>query len=273
MKILAINASFRAERGYTESLSQLLLEGARQSGAECETVYLSKLKINHCLACDKCQQSARLVETTDHSGPDFELTCVYADRDDALLVFEKMRQADLIIYATPVYVFNISSLLKNFLERFYGLGKCDYLRGTTTGLLFHHIEGELMSKPFLPLIVCDNLEEETTATARRYFTAFSRFMEAEQRGILVRNGGTLTGFGSNADLANFPALSNVYAAYCQAGRELAELGRISGKTQRTANQEVLPVPFFNLIKRIRNHRLKEIFAQKSRELTSKLGKD
>lgn len=264
MKILAINSSFRAERGYTDFLTQLLFIGARGAGAECETVYLSKLKINHCLACDRCQDSARQVESPVNAGPDFELTCVYAEKDDAHLVFEKMRQADLIIYATPVYVFNISSLLKNFLERFYGLANCHYLRATSTGLLFHHIDPGVMRKPFIALIVCDNLEDETPATARRYFKAFSRFMEADERGVLVRNAGSLTGFGDDADTKQFPAIKEVYAAYRRAGRELVENGRISRGTQRTANQEVLPVPFFHVIKQIRLFPLKEKIAEKAR---------
>jgi len=44
---------------------------------------------------------------------------VYDGKDDVRAVFKKMAEADLIIYATPVYVFGMSGLLKIFLERMY----------------------------------------------------------------------------------------------------------------------------------------------------------
>jgi multimeric flavodoxin WrbA len=272
MKILAINSSFRAERGYADFLTQLLFEGAREAGAYCETVYLSKLKINHCLACNRCQETAHQIPSENTAGPDFDVTCVYSEKDEAHLVFEKMKQADLIIYATPVYVFNISSLLKNFLERFYGLSNCQYLRATRTGLLFHHIDPDVMSKPFVPLLVCDNLEDETPATARQFFKSFALFMEAEQRGILIRNGGSITGFGDDVGLDRFPALGNIYWAYREAGRELVTGGKITSGTLRKANQEVIPVPFFHLLKRIRLISVKQKFAEKAYEMKDEIVK-
>jgi multimeric flavodoxin WrbA len=272
MKILAINSSFRAERGYADFLTQLLFESAREAGADCETVYLSNLKINHCLVCNRCQETSRQIPSDDQTGPDFAVTCVYAEKDDAHIVFEKMRWADLIIYATPIYVFNISSLLKNFLERFYGLSNCQYLRATKSGLLFHHIDPDVMSKPFVPLIVCDNLEDETPATARQFFKSFALFMEAEQRGILIRNGGSITGFGEDVEMDRFPALGNVYRAYKQAGRELVTRGKITRGTRRKANQEVIPVPFFHLLKRIRLISVKQKFAEKAHEMKEKSAK-
>jgi len=45
--------------------------------------------------------------------------------------------------------------------------------------------------------------------------------------------------------------ADVCAAYEQAGRELATLGRIRPSTQRKANQEVVPLPFFSVLKHLR----------------------
>jgi len=266
MKILAINSSYRAERGYTAYLINLLFEGARETGAECETISLAGIRMNHCLVCNYCQKHARLISEAPDGTPQYQLKCIHTDKDDVQMVFDKMSQADLIIYATPIYVFNISSLLKLLLERFYGASKCGYLRATQTGLLFHHIDPTIMSKPFVSLIVCDNLEDETPRTALQYFKSFSLFMEARQVGSLVRNGGTLSGFGDSADFTRFPKLADVFSAYRKAGRELSLTGRITGSTQRCANQEVLPVPFFYLLKKIRFIPLKKKFAEKAREM-------
>lgn len=46
----------------------------------------------------------------------------------------------------------------------------------------------------------------------------------------------------NSVLERFPKVRAVYAAYEQAGRELALNGRISTATQRKANQEIIPIP-------------------------------
>lgn len=266
MKILAINSSYRADRGYTAFLINLLFEGARKAGADCERVDLAKLRINHCLGCEYCQRHARLVSGGINT-PDYEVRCIQSDKDDVEMIFDRMRSADLIIYATPIYVFNISSLLKLLLERFFGASNSGYLRATRTGLLFHHIDTGIMSKPFVPLIVCDNLEEETPKTARQYFKSFSVFMEAKQVGLLIRNGGTITGWDENSDnFSRFSRLSSVFQAYRQAGRELALTGKISRSTERRANQEILPIPFFSIMKKIRSFYLKKKFAEKAREM-------
>jgi len=58
----------------------------------------------------------------------------------------------------------------------------------------------------------------------------------------------------------------VYAAYEQAGRELAREGRIRYGTQRRANQEIIPVPFFGLLKRVPFKPLKRRFIEEARKM-------
>jgi putative NADPH-quinone reductase len=149
MKILAINASHRGERGHTHFLINKLFQGAAAAGAECETVTLARLKINRCLACGRCH-------TDGHP-----LQCVYDDKDDVRAVFHKMAGADILIYATPVYVFGMTGLLKTFIDRMNATGDTFDLRMSEKGLMFHHIDRAICSKPFVVLVCCDNLETET----------------------------------------------------------------------------------------------------------------
>jgi hypothetical protein len=58
----------------------------------------------------------------------------------------------------------------------------------------------------------------------------------------------------------------VYAAYEQAGRELAREGRIRHATQRRANQEIIPLPFFGLLKRLPFKPLKRRFIEEARKM-------
>ncbi len=255
MRILAINASHRGDRGHTSFLIQKLFQGAAAAGAECEPITLANLKINRCLGCGHCH-------TDDHF-----LQCVYDGKDDVRGVFEKMAGADILIYATPVYIFGVSGLLKTFIDRMNAVGNTRDLRLSKRGLMFHHIDHTICSKPFVVLVCCDNLERETPKNVLSYFRTFSRFMDSPQVGVLLRNGGRLSGHGRDPDRQKrFPKILEVYAAYEQAGRELAREGRIRGGTQRRANQEIIPVPFFGFLKRLPFKTLKRRFIVEARKM-------
>lgn len=174
MKILAINSSYRGSKGFTKILIDKLFQGATEKGADCETINLSELKINHCIDCQVCRR------------PEHFLNCIFDEKDDVAMVYNKMKEADIIIFATPVYTFAMSSLLKMLLERYYGVCKAEEFCLTKSGLFFHHVDGDICKKPFIPLVVCDNLEDETPKNILSYFKTYSKFMDAEIVGRLVR---------------------------------------------------------------------------------------
>ncbi len=252
MKILAINGSYRGDQGHVGFLIDRLFQGATTAGVECQVATLAKLKINRCLACDECH-------TAEHY-----LKCLYADKDNVADVFAKIAAADLIIYATPVYVFGVSGLLKTFLDRFYSTSDVNQLRVTQSKLFFHHVDERVCSKPFVSLVVCDNLDAEMPRNASEYFRLFARFMDAPHIGELIRSGGRLFGYGRDPQaVKRFPKIRDVYVAYEQAGHELALNGRISVATQSKANQEIIPVPFFGLLKHLTP--FKRVMVQKAQE--------
>ena len=255
MRIIAINGSHRGDKGHTRFLIDKLFQGATVAGAECEVVTLAKLKINRCLSCGQCHTEEN------------HLRCVHDGEDDVRAVFQRMAEADLIIYATPVYVFTLSGLLKTFIDRMYATGDVFDLRLTESGLLFHHIDHAICSKPFVTLVCCDNLEIETPKNVLSYFRTFSKFMDAPQVGVLVRNAGRLSGHGKAPELEKkVPKIFDVYAAYEQAGRELATEGRIQRATQRRANQEIVPAPMFGVLKRLPFRFLKGKFVEHARKM-------
>ena len=157
MNILAINSNYRGDKGHTGFLIDKLFRGAKAAGAECQVITLTRLKINRCLACGKCQ-------TEEH-----HLKCVHDTRDDVAAAFRQMSRADIVVYATPVYVFGLSGLLKTFLEWFYGRGDSENLSISRSGLMFHHVDRSICSKPFVTLVCCDNLENETPKNVLSYF--------------------------------------------------------------------------------------------------------
>jgi multimeric flavodoxin WrbA len=142
MKILAINASYRGNKGHTKFLIDKLFKGATECGAECEAVTLSDNKINLCRACSTCQKENHY------------LKCIFDEKDDVRSIFNKMASADLIVFAAPVYIFGISGLMKIFLDRLYSTGNKNDLRVSKSGLLFHHINHSICSKPFVTIVCC-----------------------------------------------------------------------------------------------------------------------
>ena len=231
MKILAVNGSHRGDRGYTRFLLDLVFKGASEAGAECGAATLAGMKINRCLSCGKC------------NAPDHYLRCVYDDQDDVRSVFDRMAAADLLIYATPIYIFNMTGLMKTFLDRMYATGDVFQLCVTKSNLVFHHVNPEISSKPFATLICCDNIESETPKNVVSYFETYAKFSDAPLVGQLVRNAGRFAGHGQDptAEL-RAPKLKEVYGAFEQAGRELATQGRITPATRRKACQNIIPMP-------------------------------
>jgi hypothetical protein len=142
-------------------------------------------------------------------------------------------------------------LLKVLLDRMYSTMDIDDAR-LSSGLIHHHVNPTISSKPFVALVVCSNLENEAWKNVASYFRTYARFMEARQVGVLVRNASALFDHANHPSLAKeFPKALDVCTAYEQAGRELATLGCIRPSTQRKANQEIVPLPFFGVLKHFR----------------------
>ncbi|MDP4177625.1 MAG: flavodoxin family protein [Bacillota bacterium] len=231
MKILAINSSFRGNKGYTKFLIDKIFKGAKDEGAECESINLAELHINHCIDCQSCQ-------TEEHF-----LKCIH--KDDADMVFNKMRQADIIIFATPIYTLDMSSLLKTLFERYYYNCKIGEFNITNSGLFFHHVDTSLCSKPFVVLITCDNMLKETTHTTIEYFKIYAKFLDSKIAGILVRKQGTVVGHGNKPEKEKaYPIIYDIYDAYYNAGKELAAKGFITKSTENRANRLIFKVPFY-----------------------------
>jgi multimeric flavodoxin WrbA len=100
MKILAIHGSPRTIRSTTRRLVQHVLGGAAAAGAKTEIVDLCDLLIRPCTACEACSLNG---------------TCV--NDDDVPALVDRMKEADGIIFASPVYIDNVSGQMKVFFDR------------------------------------------------------------------------------------------------------------------------------------------------------------
>lgn len=106
MKITVFNGSPRGPKGNTEVMVHSFLNGAADSGAKVENIYLSQMTINHCLGCREC---------VGLGGQ-----CVV--QDDMQILLPKYVESDIIVIATPLMIDNISGMLKVFFDRTFCLG-------------------------------------------------------------------------------------------------------------------------------------------------------
>jgi multimeric flavodoxin WrbA len=104
-KVIAINGSPR-KNANTATLLQKALEGAASMGADTEMIHLIDLKFHGCISCFTCKRK----------GTKFIGSC--ALQDDLTPVLEKAMQSDAIILASPIYLADVTSLMRTFLERF-----------------------------------------------------------------------------------------------------------------------------------------------------------
>ena len=102
MRITAFNGSPRGKGSNTGIMVSEFLEGAAAGGAEAEQIFLSEKKIGHCMGCFKCW--------TATPGK-----CVI--NDDMKDLLEKVMSSDLIILATPLYVDDVTGIMKDFMDR------------------------------------------------------------------------------------------------------------------------------------------------------------
>lgn len=105
MKILAINGSPRA-MGNTATLLQHVLDGAAGEGLEIEMINLYGLDFKGCTSCFYCKR-----KDMEHG--------VCAMKDDLTGVLEKIKQADALVFGSPIYYMTITSGLSALFERLF----------------------------------------------------------------------------------------------------------------------------------------------------------
>lgn len=211
MYVLAINGSPRGRRSNTDRILQPFLEGARAAGAETETVYLANLKITPCLGCFTCWTKTPGV-------------CVH--RDDMVDLLPKLRQADMVVYATPLYVFTVSGLMKNFMDRHLpSLDPHIVRRGDHYIHISRYDDGPTPQKVVL-ISNCGFPERHHFSGLVETFRRFTDEPDTELAGVILCAGGELL-----AQEALRESLQWYPDAARRAGEELVRYGRILPETQ------------------------------------------
>ena len=106
--VLVISTSFR-KNSNSDILSDEFIKGAAEAGHNVEKINLSDKTINFCKGCLACQKTQK---------------CII--NDDAREIAEKVLNADILVFATPIYYYSVSGQLKTLIDRLNPLYSDDY---------------------------------------------------------------------------------------------------------------------------------------------------
>ena len=180
-RILILKGSPR-EHGNSSTLADRAADGAREAGAEIESVYLHQLDIRPCDGCDFC------IETG---------ACII--NDDMQPLYPKLLSLDALILASPIYWFTYSAQLKLCIDRWYALwnNHHDYLRGKPVGIILTYGDVDLYTSGGINAI--------------HTFETMFQFLQAEIVGWV---------YGSVMDIGDAPKQPELMEKAYQLGKKL-----------------------------------------------------
>jgi len=220
MKITVFNGSPRGEKGNTHFIVSEFCKGAKDAGAEIEHVFLADKDIKHCLGCFVCW-----IRTPG--------ICVHDDDMKDLL--EKFASSDLVIFATPVYIDNVTGLMKNFMDRMIPISNPHFDKDET-GECKHTFRQKLPRK-FIVVSNCGFPEQTHFQVIRLLARRMMRNFDGEIVGEIYRGGGEMF---REAFMRESPFVQPYRELLHKAGQEVVEQGRISEETTAALEQPLVP---------------------------------
>lgn len=168
MHILVISGSPR-KGGNTEIMAGAFAEGAREAGHTVAVKEASCLEVAPCLACEYCFA---------HDG-----VCV--QKDGMAEILEEVDKADMLVFASPIYWFNLTAQIKAIIDRLYARARKGF-RPTCTALLL------------------DSMSPGVFEGAVAAYKATNAYLHWEDKGIF-----TVSGMGSKGAMKDSPELQKI----------------------------------------------------------------
>ncbi len=107
-KVVMISTSLRRGSN-SDMLADKFAEGARAAGNEVEKISLVDKNIQFCMGCMGCQKLGR---------------CVI--NDDVNDIMSSVLKADVVVWATPIYYYEMSGQMKTLIDRMNAMYELDY---------------------------------------------------------------------------------------------------------------------------------------------------
>lgn len=220
MNVLAINGSPRGANGNTDVLVQAFLHGVQNAGGNTETIYLHEKTINYCTGCFACW--------TQTPG-----VCIHDDDMRDLLA--KVRGADIVVIASPLYGNMLTGQMKTYMDRTLPLSNPDIVE----------IGGEYVHPAryddgvFRVVLICNAGFPET-----HHFEGLKKTFEISTSGPRSELSGVIC--CAAGPMLSVPGMENETRWYLdaviQAGQQIVEQGSIDPETQSLLDRSLAEKP-------------------------------
>lgn len=167
------------KKGSTNILSEAFLQGAREAGHQVQRFDLTDFEIHPCTGCVSC----------GYEGP-----CV--QKDDNQKIREAILNADMIVFATPLYYYGMSAQLKTVIDRF-----CAYNSSITR----KHMKSALLA-------VAWNSDHWTFDALESHYKTLVRYLDFDDQGMVLGKG---CGTPSMTRNSGFPELAYELGKRCR----------------------------------------------------------
>ncbi len=107
-KVIVISTSLRVGSN-SDMLADKFTEGALHAGHDVEKISLAGKNISFCRGCLACQKLGRCVINDDANG-----------------IMQKVLNADVVVWATPIYYYEMSGQMKVMIDRMNAMYPLDY---------------------------------------------------------------------------------------------------------------------------------------------------
>ena len=107
-KVLIISTSLRGGSN-SDILARECEKGAKEAGHDVELISLKGKDIKYCIGCLSCQNTGSCVLT-----------------DDVADIMSKVKEAEVIVYATPIYYYEMCGQMNTLLDRLNPIFSADY---------------------------------------------------------------------------------------------------------------------------------------------------
>lgn len=209
MKLTVFNGSPWGRGGHTYIITHEFLLGAVRGGAKVHNIQLVEKKIHVCTGCGIC-----FYKTPGR--------CVF--KDDMQSLIHEYIMSDVVVFATPLYMDNVTTLMKTFMDRLMPVLEPHYEKDSH-GKYRRGIRFKKHPK-FVVISGCAMPEHNQFTALRFFFKRFARTMHTEVVGEIYRSDIGLLHL-SDIDMQFVPVVREYKELLRTAGKEFATVGKIS----------------------------------------------
>lgn len=220
-KAVVVFGSPRAEKGHTFRMLEYFLQGMEEAGVEVKTIMLARHTIKPCIGCFGCW-----IKTPGRCIQQDDMAALSAQTDDA----------DLLIYAQPLYIFSVPGIVKNFLDR--RLPRLlPYLVESSNGATTHpHRLDSDRRQRMLVFSVCGFPELGHFDGLLTMFRQLARAGNTPIVGELLRPASESLRFGARLGSKHQAVLDALH----EAGRQIGGQGYVGETVERAVSQPLFP---------------------------------